>query len=130
MSIGVSSTRPAPSKQANASLTVQGLTHSYLRAGTALCVLQQIELEIPANQTLAVVGPSGCGKTTLLELICALQRPQAGVIRCPSAALMAQRDLLLPWFSALENAALALRIAGLSRARACEQAGVLFRELG
>ena len=130
MSIGVSSPRPASSEEASAGLSISGLTHSYTRAGTTLCVLAQIQLQIPRHQTLAVVGPSGCGKTTLLELICALQRLQAGTIRCPSAALMAQRDLLLPWFSALENAALALRIAGLSRARACAQAGTLFRELG
>jgi ABC-type nitrate/sulfonate/bicarbonate transport system ATPase subunit len=130
VSIGVSSPRPAPSKQASAGLSISGLTHSYTPAGAALCVLQGVELQIPEHHTLAVVGPSGCGKTTLLELICALQHPQVGTIRCPSAALMAQRDLLLPWFSALENAALALRIAGLSRARACAQAGTLFAELG
>jgi ABC-type nitrate/sulfonate/bicarbonate transport system ATPase subunit len=130
VSIGVSSPRPPPTKQASAGLSIAGLTHSYTTAATRLCVLRDIELRIPANQTLAVVGPSGCGKTTLLELICGLQPAQEGTIRCPSAALMAQRDLLLPWFSALENAALALRIAGLSRARACAQAGALFTELG
>jgi NitT/TauT family transport system ATP-binding protein len=76
------------------------------------------------------VGPSGCGKTTLLELICGLQRPDGGALACAPAALMPQRDLLLPWLSALDNAALALRIARLPRARARARASALFAELG
>ena len=69
---------------------------------------------------MAVVGPSGCGKTTLLELICGLQRPDAGRVEAAPAALMPQRDLLLPWLSALDNAGLALRARGMpaSEARA------------
>jgi NitT/TauT family transport system ATP-binding protein len=79
---------------------------------------------------LAVVGPSGCGKTTLLELICGLQRPDAGTIACSPAVLMPQRDLLLPWLGALDNAALALRIAHQPRAAARARAVELFAELG
>jgi NitT/TauT family transport system ATP-binding protein len=79
---------------------------------------------------LAVVGPSGCGKTTLLELICGLQSPDSGRVAAAPAALMPQRDLLLPWLSALDNAALPLRIARRPRAQARRRAGALFAELG
>jgi NitT/TauT family transport system ATP-binding protein len=79
---------------------------------------------------LAVVGPSGCGKSTLLELICGLQAPDQGRVACAPAVLMPQHDLLLPWLSALDNAALALRIARLSRAQARDRAAELFAELG
>jgi NitT/TauT family transport system ATP-binding protein len=64
---------------------------------------------------VTVVGPSGCGKTTLLELICGLQSPDAGSVVSAPAALMPQRDLLLPWLSAIDNAALALRARGIGR---------------
>ncbi len=98
--------------------------------GASVQALAGISLQAGADEMLAVVGPSGCGKTTLLELICGLQRPQAGTIECAPAALMPQRDLLLPWLSALDNAALALRIAHMSRARARACAAAAFDELG
>ena len=92
--------------------------------------LAGMSLRADAHEVVAVVGPSGCGKTTLLELICGLQAPDAGTVRAAPAALMPQRDLLLPWLSAIDNAALALRIAGVSRARARERAQSSFTEMG
>ena len=82
------------------------------------------------GEIVAVVGPSGCGKTTLLELVCGLSEPDAGTVEAAPAALMAQRDLLLPWRSAVDNAALALRVAGVERGAAREQAAALLRDFG
>jgi len=92
--------------------------------------LAGVSLRAGRGEVLAVVGPSGCGKTTLLELICGLQRPDGGAIEGEPAVLMPQRDLLLPWLSALDNAVLALRIGGASRARARIRGAALFEELG
>jgi NitT/TauT family transport system ATP-binding protein len=100
------------------------------RHGGGVRALQEVSLHAAPGELVAVVGPSGCGKSTLLELICGLRAPDSGTIECAPAVLMPQRDLLLPWLSALDNAALALRIAGLSRARARERANLLFAELG
>ncbi len=77
-----------------------------------------------------MVGPSGCGKTTLLELICGLQRADTGVVQSAPAALMPQRDLLLPWLSAVDNACLALRVHGVARPLAREQATPWFERFG
>src|SRR3954471_19630858 len=83
-----------------------------------------VDLRAAPGEVVAVVGPSGCGKSTLLELVCGLAQADAGTVSSPPAALMPQRDALLPWLSALDNAALARRVAGdprrAARARAHE----------
>ncbi len=98
--------------------------------GAPVQALAGISLQAARGELLAVVGPSGCGKTTLLELICGLQAADAGTLHCEPAVLMPQRDLLLPWLDALDNAALALRVAHVPRAQARERAAALFAELG
>jgi NitT/TauT family transport system ATP-binding protein len=80
--------------------------------------LAGVSLRAAPGEIVTVVGPSGCGKTTLLELICGLQAPDEGSVVSAPAALMPQRDLLLPWLSAIDNAALALRARGIGRVHA------------
>jgi ABC-type nitrate/sulfonate/bicarbonate transport system ATPase subunit len=92
--------------------------------------LSNMSLRVAPREIVTVVGPSGCGKSTLLELICGLQQPDAGVVESAPAALMPQRDLLLPWLSALDNAALALRARGVGRDRARELANPWLERLG
>src|SRR5688572_14515350 len=77
--------------------------------------LDDVSLRAARDEVVAVVGPSGCGKSTLLELVCGLSAPDAGSVRSAPAALMPQRDGLLPWLSALDNAGLALRAGGASK---------------
>src|SRR4051812_27782861 len=96
----------------------------------AVTALEGLSLHVAPGEVVAVVGTSGCGKSTLLELVCGLLEPEAGSVRSDPAVLMPQRDLLMAWMSALDNAALALRIAGASRDAAREQAQPLFERLG
>jgi ABC-type nitrate/sulfonate/bicarbonate transport system ATPase subunit len=112
-------------------VVVHGVSMAYRpERGAPVQALSEVSLHAGEGELLAVVGPSGCGKTTLLELICGLRRPDAGKIECAPAALMPQRDLLLPWLSALDNAALALRIAHVPKTRARGRATEMFAELG
>jgi ABC-type nitrate/sulfonate/bicarbonate transport system ATPase subunit len=94
------------------------------KAFGSVVALDAVDLTARPGEVVAVVGPSGCGKSTLLELVCGLSAPDAGTVRADAAALMPQRDALLPWLSALDNAALARRVAGdskrVARARAHE----------
>jgi len=126
----------SPSAPPGTGLAISGLEHSFGELRT----IERLSLEAAPREVIGVVGPSGCGKSTLLELICGLRDPLAGTIavggaegaeeRLARCAYMPQRDLLMPWYSALDNAALALRNQGLGRAPARERAGALFEAFG
>ena len=126
---------PAPPASAGSrpgdGLVVERLSLTYpSERGAPVPALDGVSLTARAGELVAVVGPSGCGKTTLLEVVCGLLRPDGGSVSGPPAVLMPQRDLLLPWLDALENAALSLRLAGQRRGDALLAAGELFAELG
>jgi ABC-type nitrate/sulfonate/bicarbonate transport system ATPase subunit len=121
---------------AGASISIVDVSHGY----GELPVLAGVSLEVPAGSRLAVIGPSGCGKSTLLSLVAGLEQPRTGRIavggeeppseRLARCALMPQDDLLLPWRSALDNAALPLVNAGVSRRDARDAARPLFARFG
>jgi len=92
--------------------------------------LDGVSLTAAPREVVAVAGPSGCGKSTLLEIVCGLTAPDAGTVEAAPAALMPQRDGLLPWLSALDNAALSLRVAGLGKAEARAAAHEHFAAFG
>jgi ABC-type nitrate/sulfonate/bicarbonate transport system ATPase subunit len=115
---------------------IRELGHAYGELRT----IERLGLSVPAHGVVGLVGPSGCGKSTLLELICGLLDPGSGSVevggaadlagRLARCAYMPQRDLLLPWYSALDNAALALRNRGMRRASARAEASDLFGRFG
>jgi ABC-type nitrate/sulfonate/bicarbonate transport system ATPase subunit len=127
---------PAAAPSSGAGVAIRDLEHAYGELRT----IERLTLAVPAHGVVGLVGPSGCGKSTLLELVCGLQEPSAGTAevggaaaaddRLARCAYMPQRDLLLPWYSALDNAALALRNQGERKARARERAADLFARFG
>jgi NitT/TauT family transport system ATP-binding protein len=117
-------------------LEIVGLERSFAE----LRVLDGLSLSAAPHEVVGLVGPSGCGKSTLLEIVCGLREADAGGVEVGGAAdargrlsrcvYMPQRDLLLPWYSALDNATLALRNRGVGRTAARAQARAHFERFG
>ena len=134
------------------SVSIDSLSHRF----DELEVTDELSLHVDAGEVLGIVGPSGSGKTTLLELIAGLREasgpgldvdgetrpgidPEPAIAiggstsptdRLARCAYMPQRDLLLPWLRAIDNAAIALRNRGLGRAEARAAATPLFERFG
>ena len=108
-------------------LRLQGVTVT--RGGRA--VLNGADLHVAAGEMVVMMGRSGIGKTSLLHVAAGLLAPSAGrVVVSGRLTMVFQEPRLLPWRSALDNAALGLRALGMPRAerRAC--AATLLHELG
>ena len=59
-------------------VSVKGVNKTYTRGGETLVVLDDLNLEVPKGDFLALMGPSGSGKSTLLNLIGGLDTPTSG----------------------------------------------------
>ena len=104
--------------------------------GRSVTILDDISLEIPAKQMVAIVGPSGSGKSTLLGLIAGLDKPTSGSITLDGVEItgLPESDMaryrrqkigyifqafhLIPTLTAWENVAVPLELNGDRGARA------------
>lgn len=61
-------------------LSAQGLTKQFRSGDEPVPVLTKLSLQLPAGESLALTGRSGSGKSTLLNILCGLEKPDAGVV--------------------------------------------------
>ncbi len=126
-------------------LQAHGLTKAFASPAGPLPVLTDVSLEVFAGESISIRGSSGSGKTTLLQLLGGLDQPDSGEVRilAPGSGLVAPRTSLgrgvgfvfqnyqlMPELTALENVALAARIAGVPSASATEAARSLLTQVG
>lgn len=100
-------------------------------------VLRQFGLHVQPGELVSLVGASGAGKTTIFRLLTGLLQPDSGTIRVmgqPPApgrvGYMPQRDCLMPWRTALDNAAAGLEVQGVPLPQARQQARDLWHNFG
>ena len=121
-------------------LDVRDVTMRFAGAGgQQITALAGVRLHVETGEFVALVGPSGCGKSTLLSILAGLETQAAGTValrgdpaarRLGRVGYMPQRDLLLPWRTALGNAIAGLEVQGISRAEAKRRARELFATFG
>ena len=93
-------------------------------SGDFYTAIEQVTLDLQADEFVAIVGPTGCGKSTILNVAAGLISPRAGSVKVfgknldglnTDAGYMFQSNTLMPWRSALQNVCLGLEYQGRSK---------------
>ncbi len=129
-------------------LQAQGLTRRFTEGRLDVSVLQGVDLQVRAGETLAIVGASGSGKSTLLHLLGGLEQPTQGTVHLQGQALsqlsaaeqgqwrnrylgfVYQFHHLLPEFSARDNVVMPLWIRRMPRTEAAAAAEIWLSKVG
>jgi NitT/TauT family transport system ATP-binding protein len=102
-------------------------------------VIADISFSLGSGEIVSIVGPSGCGKSTLLNLLCGLSPLSGGEVAWygdvttgmpKRVGYMLQKDLLLPWRTALRNVTLGLEIHDVPAAERQTRARQLLDTIG
>ena len=129
-------------------LEARGLTKRFAEGKLDVTVLQGVDLQVQAGETLAIVGASGSGKSTLLHLLGGLDAPSTGsvslmgqplhqlspqkqgALRNQHLGFIYQFHHLLAEFSAQENVAMPLRIRRDAKEDCMDRAAEMLRAVG
>ncbi|ABY41904.1 MULTISPECIES: ABC transporter ATP-binding protein [Bacillus] len=98
-------------------------------------IINELNASIQDKEFVSIIGPSGCGKSTLFRLITGLEEASTGQIELTKTkshpvGYMPQKDMLLPWRTIIENAALPLECQGVQKKEAQVKAKELLHKFG
>ena len=129
-------------------ITLEGITKTYVNGKLTVPVLHGIDLSIYEGEFTSIMGPSGSGKSTFMNILGCLDRPTSGFyrldgeevahlgddelayVRNKRIGFVFQSFNLLPKLTALDNVALPMVYAGVSKAERTARASQLLTELG
>jgi len=129
-------------------ITARNLGKSFTNGGVSIEILRDLNFDLSAGETVAIVGASGIGKSTLLHILGTLDRPDSGQLlfkgedvfsyddvtlarfRNKSVGFVFQFHHLLPEFNALENTMMPSLIGGASKRDATRTAEDLLVKVG
>jgi putative ABC transport system ATP-binding protein len=129
-------------------ISMKGIRKVYSMGHVQVEALRGIDLDIAANEYVAVVGPSGSGKSTLMNILGCLDTPTSGEyglsgetvggldrnrlaeIRNKRIGFVFQNFNLLPYASALENVELPLLFGGVGSRERRERAEAMLVRVG
>ncbi|MBU6332417.1 MAG: ABC transporter ATP-binding protein [Bacteroidetes bacterium] len=132
----------------NTVIDLQGVGRSYVMGQEQIHALRSVTFSIARGEYVALMGPSGSGKSTLMNLIGCLDTPSKGAyflsgqevsrmndqqlaeVRNREIGFVFQTFNLLPRLSALENVALPLVYAGVSRTERLDRAAEVLDRVG
>lgn len=136
------------SEQVSMVIQARGISRGFRQGPKRVQVLNDVELQVPAGTSMAIVGASGAGKSTLLHILGGLDKPDEGEVLVDGQSLWQLSDSdrsdlrnsrmgfiyqfhhLLPEFTALENVAMPLLIRGETTAVAAKRATDLLDKVG
>lgn len=113
-------------------IELKGVTKEFIKpSGEVHTVLRDINLNIPKGEFVSIVGPTGCGKSTTLSLIAGFEPPSEGEVYISGqklegtnqrAACVFQTENAFPWKTVIDNVSLGLRLRGVSKSEAYNEA--------
>ena len=136
------------SERVESVIAVRNLSKSFSNGGVRIDILKELNFDLSAGDTVAIVGASGIGKSTLLHIIGTLDRPDSGQLlfkgedvflyddlklarfRNESVGFVFQFHHLLFEFSALENAMMPALIRGMPKEKATQTAEEILVRVG
>jgi len=136
------------SERSDMVIRASGISRGFRQGPKRIQVLSDVNLQVPAGTSMAIVGASGAGKSTLLHILGGLDRPDEGEVLVDGQSLWQKSDAersdlrnsrmgfiyqfhhLLPEFTALENVAMPLLIRGESISVAAKRAIELLEKVG